>query len=195
MRLYSLCLLALYLVVPAFGNTITSAGISGLGTTTVTASATAFYTVCGLSCSDPVSISAGANANALTLGLVRDGFIEITGSGGGEFGNGSGSVDGYSFGCSFTCIPAGYLNGSPLPFTLGVPFQVNVGAFASNSLGLEGSGDISFHFSVFESVTIPGFSSFPGASVTVYDAASVPEPATWLLTAAGLGLLWRKRST
>lgn len=32
-------------------------------------------------------------------------------------------------------------------------------------------------------------------AITPFDPATVPEPSTWLLTAAGLGLLWRRRAT
>jgi len=170
---------------PAFASTITSGQITGFGTTSVSASALVSYF--GSSIGDPSSISFSADANAETLGPIRSGFIEITGSGGGESGSGSGSVGGYSFGCSFTCSPMGYLNGTPLPFTLGVPFQVDASAFA-NLLGT-GSGLINFQFSVFESVTIPGFAAFPGEKVIVFDPPAVPEPATFIPVGLGLILL------
>jgi hypothetical protein len=178
-------ILLLIATLPAFASTITNATISGLGTTTISGSATAAYFSGGFGPPDPSSISASAIANATTLGPVRSGFIEITGSGSGESGVGSGSVGGYSFGCSFSCSPANDLNGTPLPFTLGVPFQIDVSAFAS-AFG-EGSGNISFQFSVFESILIPGFAPLPGASVAVFDPPDVPEPATF--APLGVGLL------
>lgn len=184
-------ILLLIATLPAFASTITNATISGLGTTTVSASATAAYFSGGFGPPDPSSISASAIATAMTLGPVRSGFIEITGSGSGESGGGSGSVGGYSFGCSFSCSPANDLNGTPLPFTLGVPFQIDVSAFAS-SFG-EGSGNISFQFSLFESILIPGFAPLPGASVAVFDPPAVPEPATFLLSGSGLALLALRR--
>src|SRR5207244_1514162 len=153
---------------------ITNAGIAGLGSNNVSASAMALYF--GGSCfqcpADPFSISADASATVTTLGPVRAGFIEIFGFGSGEFGNGSGSVGGYSFSCSLACTPGNYLDGTPMPFTLGVPFEVNVSAFASfpNS---GGSGQINFNFILFESVKpFEGFGPIPGGSVTVFDVVA-----------------------
>lgn len=166
---------------PAFATVVTEpAGIGGFGTTTIGAGAEVFYE--NPSPSDPGSLSTSAEATGLTLGPVRDGFIEITGGGGGEFGSGGGSVGPYSFGCgSASC--SGLLFGEPLPFTLGVPFTIEVGAFASSFE--EGSGDIGFQFSVFESVVpAPGFPAIL-QSVIVYDPSSVPEPATFALMGLG----------
>jgi hypothetical protein len=180
-------ILLLIATLPAFASTITNATISGLGTNTISASATAAY-FSGFGNSDPGSISASALVNAMTLGPVRNGFIEITGSGSGDSGSGNGSVGSYSFGCGFSCSPANDFNGTPLPFTLGVPFQIDVGAFAS--LFGQGSGTISFQFSLFESfVPYPGFAALPGASVAIFDPPAVPEPAAILLGGTGLALL------
>ncbi len=181
-RLIPLLLAAL----PAFANTITTAEISGFDTTVVTGAATVSY-------SDPSgdpTIFASALATGSTLGLVRDGFIEITGHGSGNSGGtANGTVGAYHFGCTDSgCSPSNDFNGTWQPFTLGVPFQIDVSAFAS-SVGW-GSGDIQFHFSVFESITpIPGCAARPGEAVTIYDPPDVPEPATMLLCAGGLALL------
>ena len=122
----------------------------------------------------------------MTLGPVRDGFIEITGTGSGDFGGGTVSIGAYTFGCgSSGCSPSGYISGVPLSFTLGVPFQVSIDAYAS-ALG-SGSGAIQFQFSVFEKVDFGAF-KLPGASVDVFDP-QVPEPATLLLCGGGLALL------
>jgi hypothetical protein len=185
---------------PALATPITNANITGLGTTNVNASAMAMY-VGGGNCSqcpaDPFQISANASAMFTTFGPARAGFIEIFGSGLGEFGSGNGSVGGYSFGCGQSCLPANYLNGTPMSFTLGVPFQVNVSAFAGHP-ELGGNGQINFHFLLFESVSVfEGFDPMPGPSVAVFDAAAVPEPATFV--PAAVGLLWlawaRRRSS
>ena len=191
MRRLALLLIA---ALPAFSSTITNATLTGFETTTVSGSAIAFYF--GNTSLDPNSIFASAHATGLTLGPVRSGFIEITGSGFGEFGGGNGSIGGYSFGCTAACSPSNYLNGTPLPFTLGVPFQIDVSAFAS-SLGT-GSGNISFQFSLFESASFPGFAAFPGEKVVIYDPPEAPEPAT--LMSVGLGLfslatVYRRRRT
>ena len=190
-------LIALLIVgLPAMATPITNAGISGIGTTNVSASATAFYFGgCFLCPADPFSISADASASLTTLGPVRAGFIEIFGFGGGEFGSGSGSVGGYSFGCSFACSPGNYLNGTPLPFTLGVPFQVNVSAIAGFPAS-GGNGRMDFNFLLFESLepSLEGFHTQPGVSVTVFEVSDLPEPATFAPVAMGLlGLIWAKR--
>jgi PEP-CTERM motif len=169
---------------PAFAGTVTNAAIGGFDTTTISGSANAYYIICGISpCADPNFISASASAIATTLGPVRNGFIQFSGNGGGEFGSGSFSVGGYSFQCGEFCP----INQNPLPFTLGVPFEVNVSANAHVLGGIGGSGVISFQFSVFESILIPGFSAVPGSKIVVFDPPSVPEPATFI--AVGLGLL------
>jgi len=175
---------------PALATPITNANIAGLGTANVSASAMAMYL--GGNCfqcpADPFSISASASAMVTTLGPMRAGLIEIFGFGGGEFGNGSGSVGEYSFSCSFSCSPGSYLNGTLLPFTLGVPFQINVGAVAGHP-DSGGNGQINFNFLLFElAPTLEGFGPLPGASVAVFDVSAVPEPAT--LAPVALGLLW-----
>jgi hypothetical protein len=66
-----------------------------------------------------------------------------------------------------------------MPFTLGVPFDIDVSANAMILGPVYGAGDINLQFSLFETT---------GASVVVLDAAAaVPEPA--MFTAVGLGLL------
>jgi hypothetical protein len=174
-RFGSLLLLAL----PALGGTVTDAWISGLATTSVAARADAYYNPCGIYCGsgDPNFISDSADAFAMTLGPVRSGYIVMTGIGSGEYGAGRVSVGNYSFLCGeFCAIP----NGVWMPFTLGVPFDIDVSAEAMIQGPIYGAGDITLQFSLFEST---------GASVVVYDAAAaaVPEPA--MFTAVGLGLL------
>lgn len=179
-RLIPLLLAAL----PALASTITNAQIDGFGTNIVSGSAIAYYI--GSIAGDPLSISGSATATATTLGPVRDGFLEITGSGSGDFGGGTVSIGAYSFACDiYSCSPSANLNGSALPFTLGVPFQVSIDAYAS-AFG-PGSGAIQFQFSVFEKVDFGPF-TFAGASVEVLDP-QVPEPATILLCGGGLALL------
>ena len=182
-RLFILLLATL----PAFASTVTSAEIDGFDTTVVTGTAMVSYF--GDTSLDPSSISASATATSITLGPVRPGFIEIQGWGTGEYGGGNVTIGGYSFSCSDSgCAPQGYINQADLPFTLGVPFQINVSAFA-NSLN-DGSGNINFEFSLFESVDLGfGYAPFAGESVLVYDPPAVPEPATILLCAGGLTLL------
>jgi hypothetical protein len=169
---------------PAFANTfISPAEIGGFFTTIVSASAEVLYG--NYSPLDPPSLSTAASAGALTFGPLRNGFIEINGSGGGEFGNGSGSVGSYTFACGQVGC-SGILSGAPAPFELGVPFTISVSAFAAEIGMFGGSGDISFQFSLFE--VSPINPRLPGAPViVVYDASSVPEPATF--AAVGLGLL------
>ena len=182
-RLFILLLATL----PAFASTVTSAEIDGFDTTVVTGTATVSYF--GDTSLDPSSISASASDISMTLGPVRPGFIQIDGGGGGEFGGGNVTIGAYSFNCdSSGCSTPGYTFGDLLPFTLGVPFQVDISAFA-DSFGT-GSGNSYFDFSVFESVDL-GFPSTPfaGASVLVYDPPAVPEPATILLCAGGLAFL------
>lgn len=67
---------------------------------------------------------------------------------------------------------------------LGVAFGIT--AFATASTAGFGSGaGIDLHFSLYEDVN-----GAPGADpIIVYDEATVPEPATWLLSAAGLGIV------
>ena len=172
---------------PAFASTFTSAEIDGFDTTVVTGIATASYF--GDTSLDPSSISVSTLASAITLGPVRPGFIEILGSGTSESGGGTVTIGGYSFNCSdFGCAPQSDIHQADLPFTLGVPFQVNISAFA-NSLN-DGSSIINFKFSLFESVDLGfPFAPFKGESVLVYDPPAVPEPTTVFLCAGGLALL------
>jgi len=187
-------LLLLLLAFPALASTITSASITGLGTTTVSAIAIAEYgppcPACG---PDPGFISASAHAAGRTLGPVRDGFIRIFGDGGvWNFGNASGSIGAYTFGCNNAfCTPV-VTKGVALPFTLGVPFSIGI-EVSSYAAAFGGSAaGITFSFSVFESLLTPGFSAQAGEIVAIR-AASNPEPATWLLMGSGLALLWRLR--
>jgi hypothetical protein len=166
----------LLLALPAAGGTVTNARISGLSTSVVSASADAYYNPCqGVFCgSDPNFITASADATGITLGPVRTGFIEMTGIGAGVYGAGRVSIGNYSYLCGEVCaIPEGVW----MPFTLGVPFNIDVSADAMILGPVYGAGDISLQFSLFETT---------GASVVVYEAAAVPEPAT--LMAVGLGL-------
>lgn len=172
---------------PVLASTITNAEID-FGATAVTGTATASYF--GDTSLDPGFLLASAHATAITLGPVRNGFIEITGGGGGESGGGGNvSIGGYSFACgSSGCSPAGNFSGADLPFTLGVPFSVDISAAAS-SLG-DGSGHINFQFSVFESIDLGfPFQPFKGASVSVSDPVDTPEPVAILLSGGGLALL------
>ncbi len=169
--------LLLLLALPALGGTVTDAWIGGLSTTSVTARADAYYNPCGIYCGAvPPSLFAAADVTAVTLGPVRSGFIEMTGNGSGEYGAGRVSIGNYSYLCGELCpIPEGVW----MPFTLGVPFDIDVSANAIILGPVYGAGDISLQFSLFENT---------GASVVVYDAAAaVPEPA--MFTAVGLGLL------
>ena len=177
----------LLLAVPAAGGTVTDAWISGFSTSLVSASARAYYNPCqGSLCgSDPSVIYASADVTGLTLGPERAGFIEISLDGAGSYGSGTGSVGSYSFQCGEVCAPGAV---DAMPFTLGVPFAIDVSAVAGMIGAVEGFGGIEFQFSLFESfVAFPGAQAIPGASVIVYDPVAVPEPST--LAAVGLGLL------
>jgi hypothetical protein len=135
------------------------------------------YGACTIYCAsgDPYFISDSADVFAMTLGPVRSGYIVMTGNGSGEYGAGRVSVGNYSYLCGEVCpIP----NGVWMPFTLGVPFDIDVSADAMILGPVYGAGDISVQFSLFETT---------GASVVVYDAAAVPEPS--MFTAVGWGLL------
>jgi hypothetical protein len=172
----------LLLALPALGGTVTDAWISGLPTTSVTARADAYYNPCTIYCAggDPYFISDSADAFAMTLGPVRSGYIVMTGIGSGEYGAGRVSVGNYSYLCGEVCaIP----NGVWMPFTLGVPFDIDVSADAMILGPVYGAGDISLQFSLFEST---------GASVVVYDAAvaAVPEPAMFMAVGLGLIFIW-----
>jgi hypothetical protein len=169
----------LLLALPALGGTVTDAWISVLPTTSVTARADAYYNPCGIYCGsgDPNLIFASADVFAMTLGPVRSGYIEMTGNGAGEYGAGRVSVGNYSYLCGELCpIP----NGVWMPFTLGVPFDIDVSADAMILGPIYGAGDISLQFSLFENT---------GASVVVYDAAAVAVPEPAMFTAVGLGLI------
>lgn len=171
---------------PALGTVVTNADISGVGTRVISASAEAFY-VSGVG-ADPGFISASAEVTGSTLGLERPGFIEISGNGAGAYGVGKGSVGSYDFLCGEVCPLGGSVT---MPFTLGVPFTIDVSADAM-ILGItEGFGGIDFQFSLFESVVaFSGAPAVPGASVTIYDpSSSVPEPATFAAVALGLILI------
>jgi hypothetical protein len=180
-------------MLPVLAVPITNATISGFGAYTVSATAQAYYYP-GIG-TDPGSIFTSAEATGLTLGPVRNGFIEMTGNGDGSYGNGHGSVGAYTFGCSETCWG---MYAVPMPFTLGTPFAIDVSAFAEILGQTEGFGGIDFQFSLFESVTpLQGGQAFPGASVIIYDppAALSPEPATLAMVGFSLfGLaVWGRR--
>ena len=169
----------LLLALPVLGGTVTDAWISGLPTTSVTARADAYYNPCGIYCGggDPNFLFASADVLAITLGPVRSGYIEMTGNGSGEYGAGRVSVGNYSYLCGEVCpVP----NGVWMPFTLGVPFDIDVSADAIILGPVYGAGTITLQFSLFEST---------GASVVVYDAAAVAVPEPAMFTAVGLGLL------
>jgi len=162
---------------PAFANLIPGAEIDGFGTTVITGSAFAEY---------PSPLSVNTSNTAITDGSGL-GFLIINGGGGGESGGGSASIGPYSWNCTDSgCITSGFTFGKALPFTLGIPFQVDISAsaFAVES----GTGTANFTFSAYEAV-IQGSNAFPGESVTITDPPSVPEPATILLFGGGLALL------
>jgi PEP-CTERM motif len=96
--------------------------------------------------------------------------------------------------CLDTCFPP--FTGAPIPFTLGVPFQINVNAFVSTRFSNPGSAGIMFQFSLFESViSVPNFPPQPGAAVTVFQGTATPEPVTWALVGLGLFGIVRSRAT
>jgi hypothetical protein len=166
---------------PALASTIGTAQISGFGTYTISGDASAYYANCPCN-TDPASV-ASASASAFTLGPVRAGFLEITGIGDAEMGVASATIGSYSSGChEFGCFPSLV---ATVPFTLGVPFQIDVDATATQrGAFMTGAATIDFHFSLAES-----FQGTPGAFVVIYQGtpATVPEPATF--GAVGLGLL------
>jgi hypothetical protein len=157
---------------------ITGAEIDGLGTTVITGNAFAQHP-------SPLSVNASVTAIAAASG---PGFIVISGGGGGEFGGGSASIGPYSWNCNDSgCVTSGFHFGDLLPFTLGVPFQVNISAFGS-PVG-NGSGTANFTFSAFEAINLGPF-TIKGSSVSVTATdPQVPEPATVLLFCSGLTLL------
>src|SRR5579863_4718906 len=161
----------LFAALPAFANLVPGAEINGFGTAVITGSAFAENP-------SPLSVNASDTAIASGSGL---GFLVINGGGSGEFGGGSASIGPYSWSCNDSgCITSGFTFGDPLPLTLGVPFQVDISAFAFALGG--GSGAANFTFSAFEDVNL-------GESVIITDPPSVPEPATILLFGGGLALL------
>jgi hypothetical protein len=176
----------LALAAPAFGTVITNAQISGVGTDVVSASAQAFY-LGGLG-TDPGLISASTQVTGSTFGPVRPGFIQISGNGAGAYGAGTGSIGSYNFLCGEVC-PLG----APvmMPFTLGVPFQIDVSADAMILGMTQGFGGIDFQFSLFESLVVfTGAQPITGARVLIEDpSTAVPEPATVAAVALGLGFL------
>jgi len=165
---------------PAFANFIPGTEIDGFGTDVITGSAFA-------QAPSPLSVSASFTAITAESG---PGFLIIDktlSGGGGEFGGGSAVIGPYSWSCNdFGCITSGFHFGDLLPFTLGVPFQVSISAFAS-PLG-DGSGAAYFAFSVFEAIDLGPF-VIKGSSVTITDPPAVPEPATMLLLGSGLVVL------
>jgi len=182
-----LTILLTALALPLAASTITSAGISGLGTTTISGTAQAD---CYSGCLASVYVS--TLVTATTLGPVREGFISLSVFGGtGGLADTWGRVGGYLFRCLETCFG----NLVNQPFTLGVPFDISFGARADPTQSPSGSAALlTFQFSLFDSIIVPVGPPWPGQSVVV-DVAPThsPEPAAWLLTAAGIGLLlWRR---
>ena len=164
----------LFATLPAFAGTVTNAEIGGFGTYVISGSASAYYTPGG---TDPSTITATATADAITLGPERAGFLGITDEGANVFGHQDIFIGSFSVYCAneLACNP----QVATVPFTLGVPFEIEVDAFAS-ILGVDyGSAGVTFQFSLYEVSTFN--SSLPGAGVIVYDASSVPEPGTFAL--------------
>lgn len=182
----------LFVTLSGFADVITSRSLNGIGTTTVTGSAMVSYF--GNTTNDPGSTTISAEIEAITLGPIRPGFLEISGGGGGEFGNATVRVGGYGSICGELCSAALIGSSFPIPFTLGVPFEISVSAFATTFQ--HGSGEISFQFSLFEDFILlpplaPGLppQEIPGVgnNVAILAASSVPEPA--ILLPMGMGLL------
>jgi hypothetical protein len=176
-------------------------GATGIGGATVTLTVSTDYEPPGIGARPASSCLIAVTADLITNGPVRAGFLEIVGMAGvvdqasaGLFLNGV-EVDGCSREACGTFI-------GTIPFTLGIPFELQVTA-SGTSPPYPGLG-CCFGASYYQATVrvyelggdlCPGVPSGPCLE-HVYqdiDGFEAPEPATWLLTLAGLGFLWRKR--
>jgi len=75
------------------------------------------------------------------------------------------------------------VHGSNAPFQLGVPFEVQASVLANSFFAYSGAGGVTqIQLQLFE---------LDGTPVTIFDppATAIPEPASWALVAAGLGIV------
>lgn len=134
----------------------------------------------------PKTCISRVTAELLTPGPTRDGFlgISLSGSADGNYGPffDSFKINGDWLG---SCGPIGCIFPGQIPFVLGVPFEMTVEAEANiTAPDKEGESLIQATIHVFELVpSLPGSTFLVPRDVPIFVA---PEPASWLLTVAGL---------
>lgn len=175
------------------------ASVSGIGTSTVHASVTAIdrtpYTPALYSISDWAFL----DVMLYTDGPVRDGFLRIDATNGGEFGYVSISAGPWQ--CSGQSdVPVCFSNGSDyIPVTLGTPFEFSMSVSYSRATG---SAVADLQLSLNEAFSFfPGGPLYPGAPVDLLGTSpagspvsdsSTPEPASMAMLLAGAGMIFRK---
>ena len=178
----------------------TCSATAGFGTTQVYVETMASAGQWQFGYSGAMSGTATIDMYGYTDGPVQPGYIEFFDENASTDGNGfqfmTADIGGYR--CSapdpLACdLPFDQL----LPFTLGVPFAIDLSASASifnfATQGASAFGE--YGFSIYEQASINGY-LFQGPAVTIFDAATVPEPSslTGIMIAMGLFAVNRARS-
>src|SRR5580704_5248126 len=121
-------------------------------------------------------------AELQTLGPVRPGFLEFSLSGGADGSSGASYGDAFLVGsgygvCGDQCLAFGEhgfaIDSNVIPFTLGVPFEMQAKAWASDGPTFFGGGAIQATFHIYD--------SSGDAAIFVF----VPEPGTLPLSLLG----------
>ncbi len=154
----------------------------GDGSTTATASATAQYPFF----TGPSLCLATVTADLLTLGPPRPGFLHIFSINSGYDGAPNGSAFYLNGTKILSCGDSGCNEptGSPEPLMLGTALEIEVSTGANVNSSFGAGGTLGVSFEAYELI---------GQAQTDSPMFFTPEPATWLLTAAGLAGFLRRR--